>query len=74
MTLEGNSTEEIQGYGHQYLWYKVTGIDVHDDFLYYTDNWNAYVYKTNKSGGNHVIAAYVYSKAGDVRIYNGKGN
>lgn len=74
-TFEGNSTEEIQGYGHQYSWYKVTAIDVHGDFLYYTDNWNhGDVFKTNKSGGNHVDAAHVYSNAGDVRTYNGKGN
>ncbi|CAC5375044.1 unnamed protein product [Mytilus coruscus] len=71
-TFEGKSTEEIQGYGHQYSWYKVTGIDLHGEFVYYTDNWLQDVFKINKSGGDHVRAAYVYSNAGDVRTYNGK--
>lgn len=73
-TFKGKSTAEIQGYGIQYASYKVTGIDVHGDFLYYKDNVYSYVYKANTSGGNHDRAAYVYSDYGDVRTYNGKGN
>ncbi|CAG2226577.1 unnamed protein product [Mytilus edulis] len=71
-TFEGNSTEEIQGYVNNDSRYKVTGIDVHGDFLYYKDNWSRYVYKTKTSGDKHDIAAYVYSDYGDVRTYNGK--
>ncbi|XP_076109570.1 uncharacterized protein LOC143078599 [Mytilus galloprovincialis] len=71
-TFEGKFTEEIQAYGHQYSGYKVTGIDLHGEFVYYKDNWWNDVYKVNKSGGTNVRVAYVYKTAGDVRTYNGK--
>ncbi|XP_071174260.1 von Willebrand factor D and EGF domain-containing protein-like [Mytilus edulis] len=70
--FNGSDVQEIKGYGYRYSWYSINGIAVHNDYLYYTDNWGRYVNKVDRFGSNFARAALVHNRINDLKIYHGR--
>ncbi|XP_063440468.1 uncharacterized protein LOC134721412 [Mytilus trossulus] len=70
--FNGSDVQEIKGYGYSYSWYSINGLAVHNDNLYYTDNWGRYVNKVDRSGSNFARAARVHNRINDLKIYHGR--
>lgn len=71
--FNGSDVQEIKGYGYRYSWYSINGIAVHNDYLYYTDNWGRYVNKVDRFGSNFARAALVHNRINDLKTYHGRG-
>lgn len=72
--LNGSDIQEIKVNSYQNYRYSINGIDVYNDYLYYTDNWSGrYVNQIDRSGSNFARSAMVHDSINDVKIYNGRG-